>query len=124
MKLQGTFQISDWQETTDQTFDQGSKLTSAKVKQTYSGDIEGTSEISYKMHYFVSSNAAFTGFEYIDAIIDSQPCRLTLKHNGKFENGQASSQFRVIECEPSHILTGAAGDFVAGDGGQAKYSVN
>ena len=45
MTLEGMFSITDWQETTEKTFEQGSKLNTAKVSQHYSGELTGTSEV-------------------------------------------------------------------------------
>ena len=50
-EIKGTFQITGWEENPILEFEDGSKQTHAKVDQTYSGGIEGTSEINYLMSY-------------------------------------------------------------------------
>ena len=51
MQLKGTFQITNWQETVIHSFDSGAKLSKALVSQSYSGDINGSSEVHYQLSY-------------------------------------------------------------------------
>jgi hypothetical protein len=46
-KLEGVFQITGWDESPYQENDDGSKWSHAKIKQTYSGSIEGSSDVQY-----------------------------------------------------------------------------
>ncbi|MDC8829475.1 DUF3224 domain-containing protein [Alteromonas gilva] len=124
MQLTGTFSITDWQETPQKTLPQGSKLNNAIVKQAYSGDIAGTSEVYYQLHYTDNNNAWFNGFEYLSGIINDQPCELVLDHNGQFSDGVASAKFRVISCEPLSALVGASGHFSASLNGQTTYTLS
>lgn len=123
MNMHGTFQINDWQETTQRTLSDETKLNRAKVTQSYSGNIEGTSEVQYDMFYGLDGNAHFTGFEFISGHIQGQACQLTLKHNGRFENGVASSEFTIIACSNLTELLGKSGHFVATQNGQAEYTL-
>ncbi len=124
MQLSGTFQIVDWQESTQQSFDDDSKLNQAKVKQSYSGDFQGNSEVNYLMHYNKDGSAEFNGFEYFSGTIKGQPCTLVLKHNGRFENGVASSQFVISDAQGFDDLAGKTGQFKSTEGGQAQYQID
>jgi len=53
MQLTGIFQITDWQESTQKQFDNGTKLNTCNVSQTYSGDIVGSSKTIYQLKYQV-----------------------------------------------------------------------
>tara|TARA_A200000159_G_scaffold157357_1_gene173352 strand:+ start:6878 stop:7240 length:363 start_codon:yes stop_codon:yes gene_type:complete len=117
------FSITDWQETTEKTFEQGSKLNIAKVRQHYTGELTGTSEVFYHMHYDAAGNASFSGFEYIDGVIDNQACRLVISHTGSFQQGIASSHFTIIECDTTKALEGQTGYFTSGEGGKADYVI-
>lgn len=123
MTLNGTFQITGWDETTEQSFDNGAKQNVAKVKQTYSGDIQGSSEVKYLMNYHPDGTADFVGFEYITGQIDDQQSEITLKHDGKFENGVASSDFIIVSCSSAPELIGKIGQFSSGEAGTANYKV-
>lgn len=124
MQLTGQFQIEQWNETTDTSFEDGSKLNQAKIKQKYSGDIEGTSQVHYNLHYDSDVSSIFNGFEYIDCQINGNNCHLVLKHNGQFKDGVASSHFEVIKADGMHELVGKAGYFEAAMGGQASYKLD
>lgn len=124
MQLTGTFQITGWDETTEQTFDNGAKLNIASVKQAYTGAIQGNSEIKYIMYYHPSGNADFAGFEYIKAQINGQETGLTLKHDGKFENGVASSHFLIVQSSNDESLIGKTGEFTSGEAGKADYKID
>lgn len=123
MQLTGQFQIEQWNETTDTAFDDGSKLNQAKIEQKYSGDIEGSSQVHYHLHYDNHSSSVFNGFEYITCKINNKSCQLTLKHNGQFKQGVASSQFEIIKANGMTELVGKKGYFEAAMGGQASYQL-
>ena len=123
MTLAGMFSITDWQETTEKTFEQGSKLSIAKVSQHYSGELTGTSEVLYHMHYRAAGDAIFSGFEYIKGVIDNQACRLVISHTGTFLQGVASSHFTIIECNAIKALEGQRGHFTSAEGGKAAYVI-
>jgi hypothetical protein len=123
MQLKGTFQITDWQESTDKSFNDGGKLTTTAVCQSYSGGITGSSEIKYQMIYSADGNASFVGYEFIEGNIENTPCRLTLKHDGCFEQGHAKSQFVVVNSSSHKELLGLSGNFESTEGGQANYVI-
>lgn len=122
--ITGTFTIEDWQENTLHELTNDGKITSANVKQSYQGDLSGSSELSYQMHYHSDGNADFIGFEVINAEYGGKACELTLKHQGKFENGQAKSEFTLIQSTPETSWQGARGSFCSTHGGQAEYQLN
>ena len=123
MELNGNFQIVDWQEKVEQEFGEEAKLSNALVKQTYTGDIVGSSQISYRLYYTNSANAFFNGFEIITCDHKDEPFSLTLQHDGKFKNGIASSQFTVIDCQHNKDLIGKTGNFTSLDEGKARYRI-
>ncbi len=123
MQLKGTFQITDWQESVEKSFEDGSKLSAAKVYQDYSGDISGKSEINYQMSYDINGDADFVGFECIEGNIANKSCTLILQHHGCFQQGVAKSNFVIIRsCQQA--LIGKAGKFSSGQGGQASFVID
>ncbi|AWB65256.1 hypothetical protein C2869_01805 [Saccharobesus litoralis] len=121
--LSGEFQITHWQETTEKTFSDGRKQTLAKVNQTYSGDIIGTSELLYQMHYSANGNAIFIGLETLTAQIQNKNTELVIKHCGTFKQGIASSDFEIIECLTQANLMGKKGQFTSTSEGKANYQL-
>ena len=123
MTLEGMFSITDWQENTEKSFEQGGKLSIAKVTQHYSGALTGTSEVFYHLHYKAAGDATFSGFEYINGVVDNQACRLVISHTGTFQQGVASSRFTVIECDTIKALEEQTGSFTSAEGGKAAYVI-
>ena len=124
MELKGTFQITDWKETTKEEFNAGEKLSTALVQQSYSGDITGDSKVSYQLYYNKSGIAVFNGFEVITANINNQQVLITIKHDGRFENGEASSDFIIVDSSNDNNLVGKIGTFKSIEGGKAKYQIS
>ena len=124
MKLKGTFQITDWQETVEQEFEKGKRLSTALVKQTYSGDIIGNSELRYQLYYSESGDALFNGFETITYDKNNEQVLLTIKHDGKFESGTASSKFTIVDSSHEDNLVGKSGTFRSIEGGKANYQIS
>jgi hypothetical protein len=123
MQLKGIFQIIDWKESIEKSFDEGGKLTTAIVCQDYSGDIIGKSEIKFQMNYEPNGNATFIGFEFLVGNIAGKPCKLTIKHDGKFEEGSAKSQFVILNSSTHEELVGLKGYFKSAEGGQANFVI-
>lgn len=122
MDFTGTFQILDWQESTEQALNMNTKVSKALIKQQYSGVIQGSSNTHYLLYYSEDGDATFTGFEVITGNINEQAYQLTLKHNGHFINGVASSQFVIIQSVPESHLLGKSGRFDSTETGKANYS--
>ncbi|WOH38330.1 DUF3224 domain-containing protein [Thalassotalea fonticola] len=121
--LTGLFQITQWNEECHLVFDEGGKQCCAQIKQTYSGDIEGDSSLKYLMNYRTESTACFVGFEVINATIDGKKGRIVLRHDGVFEQGVASSHFKIISENCSDDFKGihGSGSFASAENGQANY---
>ena len=126
IQLQGVFQITAWDEIPYTENDDGSKLTNAKIKQSYSGDIEGSSELQYLMSYSSTGSAHFVGIETLVCSIDGKSGSIVLQHIGKFEAGVASSKFTILADSGKNELMGmvGSGSFTSGENGQAAYLVN
>jgi hypothetical protein len=124
MELKGTFQITDWQETVEKEFEKGKKLSTALVQQVYSGDINGNSEVRYQLYYSESGDALFNGFETIAYDKSDEQIVLTLKHDGKFESGIASSKFTIVDSSHKCSLIDKSGTFRSIEGGKAIYQIS
>ena len=124
-QLNGTFQITGWDETPYNENNDGSKQTNAKITQNYSGDIEGSSELQYLMSYSSNGSAIFVGLEALSCTINGKSGSFVIKHNGKFEAGVAISDFIILPDSGTDTLVGisGAGTFKSGENGQANYTV-
>jgi hypothetical protein len=124
-QLKGTFQITGWDETPYNENDDGSKLTNAKITQSYTGDIKGSSELQYLMSYTANGSAIFVGLETVSCTINGKSGSFVIQHNGKFVAGVASSTFTIISDFGQNELMGISGGgtFKSGENGQAHYTV-
>lgn len=128
MQLSGQFKVIQWQESTKAEFDNGSKLNTADIEQSYTGDIVGSSKVSYQLHYDTESSSTFNGFEQLEceiqgADIQQAKVHLVLIHRGVFKNGIASSQFEILEAKGMDDLVGKTGSFEAAMGQDAHYQI-
>ena len=123
MALTGIFQITNWQEQTDKELEQGGKITTAKITQEYNGDVTGSSEITFQMLYGADGTAVFVGFEEFTGKINNRSIQFMLKHDGKFENGVASSKFVIIDSNEQEFKN-KTGHFSSIENGQAKYQIS
>ncbi|MGV6818597.1 MAG: DUF3224 domain-containing protein [Thiotrichales bacterium] len=123
--MKGTFQITGWDETPYVEGDGGGKKSHAKITQSYSGAIDGSSELQYLMSYQSEASAVFVGFEIVTGKVNNKSGSFTLQHNGKFENGIASSQFTVVPNSGTGELANieGTGSFKSGESGKADYEL-
>jgi hypothetical protein len=121
--LEGLFQITGWNETPRSEGHDGVKQSYAKVSQSYSGAIDGTSTVLYLMSYQAVGSALFTGFETLTATIEGKTGTVVLQHSGTFEQGVASGSFVIVAGSGNQQLAGLAGSgsFRSTENGQAKY---
>lgn len=113
-----TFQITGWEEKTYQELIGGAKLTQAKVTQTYSGGIEGTSSIEYLMAYTIQGTVSFVGLEKISGTLEGKAGSFVIQHVGTFSEGKARSSWSIIPGSGTDDLVGLQGQgtYVAGHG--------
>lgn len=123
MQLSGQFKVIQWQESTKTEFANGCKLNTADIEQSYTGDIVGSSKVSYQLHYDNESSSTFNGFEQLECEIQQAKVHLVLIHRGVFINGIASSQFEVLEARGMDELVGKTGSFEAAMGQDAQYQI-
>lgn len=124
--MSNIFQITGWDETPYIENEDGSKKSHAIITQNYSGAIEGSSELHYLMSYQSASLALFVGFELVTGKVNGKSGSFTVQHNGKFENGVASSSFVIVSNSGTGELVNIAGSgsFKSGELGQANYELH
>ncbi|WP_076542914.1 DUF3224 domain-containing protein [Shewanella sp. UCD-KL21] len=125
LQISGVFQITNWDEATDIEHPDGAKQTSASISQMYSGDLEGVSQPKYIMCYTADGKAVFCGYENVEVSINGKSGSFVLQHNGKFDNGVASSDFIIVPNSGQGELVNIAGKgaFTSGEKGQAEYQM-
>ena len=123
MEYTGTFQITGWDESAYAENNDGSKQSLAKITQTYSGEVEGESQLQYLMAYQSKASAMFVGHEVLTLTAEGRKGSLVLQHKGTFEDGVAKSTFDVIFGSGKDDFDGVTGNgkFESTSNGQAEY---
>lgn len=125
MKMKGQFQISQWDENNTFESEDGHKMSLAAIKQSYSGDISGTSAVNYSMCYMSPMLAYFSGYERLQLTVGEKTGVIVLSHDGQFAEGKAQSDFTVLANAGEGDFAGVSGkgSFAAGAGGVADYQL-
>ena len=125
MHAAGTFHLEQWEETTDQTLENGSKVTRASVRQSFSGDLEGEGSISYLMAYRSTESAVFVGLQTFRGKVGGDAGVLVMQVTGTFEDGLARGEWRVIPGMGTSALSSYAGEgsFQAPHGPDGTYEL-
>jgi len=119
-----SFQITGWDEKTYQEIGGAAKLSNAKVTQSYSGDIEGTSSVEYLMSYTTQGTANFVGIERVSGAVAGKTGTFVIQHVGSFSEGKAHSSWSIVEGSGTEGLASLRGEgsFVASHGEPAQAS--
>jgi len=72
------------------------KLTRATVSKTFSGDIEGESQVDYLMMYRSDGSASFVGLERVVGRLNGKSGSFVLQRIGTFEAGQAKESYSIV----------------------------
>jgi hypothetical protein len=117
-----TFEITSWEEETYEEIDGSAKLTLAKVTQTYTGAITGSSSVRYLMSYTSFGTASFVGIERVTGTIEEKSGTFVLQHVGEFVDGSARSSWTVIGGSGTGALENlrGSGRYATGEKGVAK----
>ena len=104
------FAIKNWDEKPYSEGENQPKLTRASVKKSYTGDIEGESQVEYLMMYRSDGSATFVGLERVIGRIGDKTGTFVLQRTGVFDGGQAKESFSVIAGSATGDLQGLKGE--------------
>jgi hypothetical protein len=90
------FAIKGWDEKPYSEAQGLPKLTRATVTKTFSGDIEGESQVEYLMMYRSDGSASFVGLELVVGRVNGKSGSFVLQRIGTFEGGQAKESYSVV----------------------------
>ncbi|HEX3246017.1 MAG TPA: DUF3224 domain-containing protein [Chloroflexota bacterium] len=90
------FAIKGWEEKPYSEAQGLPKLTRATVTKTFSGDIEGESQVEYLMMYRSDGSASFVGLERVVGRLNGKSGSFVLQRIGTFEGGQAKESYSVV----------------------------
>ena len=121
------FKVESWNEETTVEGESGAgKLSSARVEQSLSGEIEGAGLAQWLMCYRADKTADFVGLQRIDGTVGGRRGSFVLTSNGTFDGKVAAGEMRVVEGSGNGELAGisGAGSFSAPLGDQAAVELD
>ena len=115
------FAIKSWDE---KPYSEGQgvpKMTRATVTKSFTGDIEGDSQVEYVMMYRSDGTAAFVALERITGRIGERTGSFVLQRTGVFEGGEAKESYVVVPRSATGGLEGLVGEGTSSVGHAADF---
>jgi hypothetical protein len=124
--VDGTFKVEDWQEEQYGSLGDGRKLSRASVKQSISGDIEGSGSVEWLMCYRPDETADFVGLQQVDGKLGDRSGSFVLRTSGTFDGQVAKGELVVVPGSGTGELDGidGRGEFKAPLGSEAYVSLD
>jgi hypothetical protein len=104
------FAIKSWDEKPYSEGPDLPKLTRASVAKSFSGDIDGESQVEYLMMYRADGTATFVGLERVTARIGERSGSFVLQRAGAFDHGLANESYSVVAGSATGDLRGLRGE--------------
>ena len=121
----GTFEIADWDEKTVIEFGPGAKLSAAKVRQKFSGDVAGDGSVTWLMCYVNEKSARFVGMQHVVGKLGDRTGGFVMETIGDFDGTIASGRWSIVPGSGTGALSGIEGEgrFEAPHGPKATYTL-
>jgi hypothetical protein len=104
------FEIKSWDEKPWSPVEGAGKVTRAVVAKVYRGDITGEAASETLMCYRPDGTAVFLGLERIVGAVGGKSGSFVLEATGKYENGAATCECRVVAGSGTGGLVGLRGE--------------
>ena len=124
-QAEGTFTLTDWDESPYQELDGKTKLTRARMTFRLSGDLSGDLTSDSLMYYRQDGTAEFTGLQRFSGELGGRSGSCVMLSGGAYRDGEARSTWQVIEGSGTGGLAGltGSGTSVAPGGPGGSYSL-
>ncbi len=122
----GTFQVKSWDEKTYEQLDGDTKLTRARIRQDFAGDLEGTGTWDVLMCYCPGGTASYTGLVRVIGRLRDHSGSVVLQTNGGFDGREATWAWSVVPGSGTDQLQGLRGRgmVVAPHGSAGSFSLD
>jgi hypothetical protein len=121
----GGFKVDSWDEEAYDELDDGVKLTRASVKQTFTGDLDGTGTTEWLMCGRADGTANFVGLVSVSGRLGDRDGSFVLENRGTFDGQVAAGPWSVVPGSGTGALAGLRGDgsFSAPFGSEATLTL-
>jgi hypothetical protein len=122
----GNFEIANWDEQTVLELGPGAKLTEAKVKQKFTGDLGGEGSVTWLMCYVNEKSARFVGMQHVVGTLGDRTGSFVMETSGDFDGSLARAHWSIVPGSGSGGLSGIEGEgsFEAPHGPKATYTID
>jgi hypothetical protein len=124
--IKATFEVTGWDEHQFDRHAGAAKLTHAKVKRSYAGELEGTSVTEWLMAYAPDGAARFVGIERIEARMGDRDGTIVLQHVGTFTDGVAQADLVIVtgSCTGDLAELSGTGQLTADPAGRVTLDID
>lgn len=109
-KATGTFRMNKWDEKSYSEVENGRKLTSASVSNSFTGDIEGEGALTYLLCYKDDKHASFIGMERVTGSLAGRTGSFVIQNSGVYEDGTAKGTWSIVPGSGTGDLAGLRGE--------------
>ena len=116
MKATGSYKQIKWDEHSFEQVSPEMKMTKASAVFSFFGEIEGEADVEYVMYYkyydpneIHKANAKYVGLMRLAGKLNGKIGSFVMEDSGKFEEGEASSELKIIPGSGTGELEGITG---------------
>lgn len=124
MKANTTFSLKNWDEKPFDEYEGGQKMTRALVKYSYTGDLEGESNIEYLMVYNEDGTGSATALERVIGKIQGRSGSFAVQHKTIFDAKSVQEQWCIIPGSGTGELKGLVGEGKISISGKGPYDLS
>lgn len=117
-KANGTFELKSFDEDTIEEYDDGTKVTRARIVTTMSGDLDGEATADSVMHYASDGTATIVGFH---RFVGSGGT-FTAQSTGGFDGTEATADLTILTGTGDYAKLTGTGRTAAPHGPNGTYS--
>jgi hypothetical protein len=121
--VDGAFEVTEWSEEPAPGLEGTVKVTTARIGQRFTGGIEAETMADMVMTYRPDGTAEFVGHHRVLGVIGRRSGSFVLRASGRYDGGEARTDFEVITGSGTDAFTGVIGSGagVAGHGSTGTY---
>jgi hypothetical protein len=108
-RVDGSFQVSKWEENTYEDLGSGSKLTKVSIVQDFTGGLEATASWEGQMFYRENGTAFYTGLQHFVGTLEGREGSFVADTRGGYDGSTATSEWNVLPGSGTDGLVGVGG---------------
>jgi hypothetical protein len=124
MHVEGSFEVTSWNETAYEEDEGGGKRTAADVTQRFTGGFEGEGSVRWLMAYRRDGTAHFVGVQRMTGTMEGREGSLVISTIGEFDGSEAGGDWTVVDGAGGFEGRRGVGSFRAPHGSQGTWRLD